>query len=46
MKITVQFKEVYMDHPVTRTCENMTKEQIIDMYDLTDSSIEWFKFLD
>lgn len=46
MEIKVQFKEVYMDLPVTRTCTNMTKEQIIAMYDLTDSSIEWFKFLD
>ena len=29
MEITVQFKEKYMDKPVTRTCVNMTKEQVI-----------------
>lgn len=46
MEIKVQFKEAYMPHPVTHTCVNMTKDQIIDKYDLCSSDIEWFKFLD
>lgn len=46
MEIKVQFKEAYMPNPVTRTCVNMTKDQIIEKYDLCGKDIEWFKFLD
>lgn len=45
MEITVQFKEKYMDKPVTRTCVNMTKEQVINVYGLNEHDIEWYKFL-
>lgn len=45
MEITVQFKEKYMDKPVTRTCVNMTKEQVINVYGLNEPDIEWYKFL-
>ena len=45
-KITVEFKEVYMPHPVKRACYNMTKEQIIKQYDLNNSDIEWYKFIE
>ena len=45
-KITVEFKEVYMPHSVKRTCYNMTKEQIIKQYDLNNSDIEWYKFIE
>lgn len=45
-KITVEFKEVYMLHSVKRTCYNMTKEQIIKQYDLNNSDIEWYKFIE
>lgn len=44
--ITVQFKETYMPHPVKRTCVNMTKEEVIEIYGLDEPSIEWYKFLD
>jgi hypothetical protein len=42
----VQFKETYMPNPVTRTCLNMTKDQIIEIYNLDSDDIEWYKFLD
>ena len=42
----VQFKETYMPKPVIRECVNMTKEQIIEMYDLESDDIEWYKFLE
>ena len=45
-KITVEFKEVYMPHSVKRTCYNMTKEQIIEIYNLNSSDIEWYKFIE
>ena len=44
-EIIVEFKEVYMPHSVRRTCYNMTKEQIIEIYDLNSSDIEWYKFI-
>lgn len=44
--IKVQFKETYMPKPVTRECTNMTKEQVIEMYDLNGSDIEWYKFIE
>ena len=43
--IIVEFKETYMPHSVKRTCNNMTKNQIIEMYDLNSSDIEWYKFI-
>lgn len=43
--ITVRFKESYMDHPVERTCTNMTREQVIDIYSLNDPDIEWYEFI-
>ena len=45
-KIIIEFKEVYMPHSVIRTCYNMTKEQIIEIYDLNSSDIEWYKFIE
>lgn len=44
-KITVEFKERYMSQAVRRTCENMTEQQVIDMYDLHGSDIEWYRFI-
>lgn len=35
-----------MPHSVRRTCYNMTKEQIIEIYDLNSSDIEWYKFIE
>lgn len=43
--ITVRFKETYMNHPVERTCMNMTREQVIDIYNLDDPDIEWYEFI-
>lgn len=43
--ITVRFKEAYMNHPVERTCMNMTREQVIDIYNLDDPDIEWYEFI-
>lgn len=44
-KITVEFMERYMGTPVTRTCYNMTREQIIELYGLNEPDIEWYKFI-
>ena len=35
-----------MPHYVRRTCYNMTKEQINEIYDLNSSDIEWYKFIE
>lgn len=43
--IRVEFKEKYNVNSVTRTCQNMTKEQVIEIYDLNNPDIEWYKFL-
>lgn len=45
-KMKVQFKETYMPHPVIRECTNMTKEEVIKVYNLESPDIEWYKFLD
>ena len=45
MEIKVQFKEKYMDKSVIRTCVNMTKQQVINIYGLNESDIEWYKFV-
>ena len=45
-EIVVEFKETYMPHSVKRTCVNMTKKQIIDMYGLNEPEIEWYKFIE
>lgn len=42
----VEFKETYMPHSVIRECENMTIEQIIKIYELKNSDIEWYKFFE
>ena len=44
--IIVEFKETYMPYSVKRTYNNMTKNQIIEMYDLNSSDIEWYKFIE
>lgn len=44
--ITVRFKETYMPHAVERTCVNMTKQQVINVYGLNDPDIEWYEFID
>ena len=44
--IIVEFKETYMPHSVKRTCYDMTKKQIIEQYDLNNSDIEWYKFIE
>lgn len=43
-QITVTFKEVYMKHEVTRTCGNMSKEEVISIYGLDMPDIEWYQF--
>lgn len=43
-QITVTFKEVYMKHEVTRTCGNMSKEEVIAIYGLDLPDIEWYQF--
>lgn len=45
IRIKVQFKETYMPKPVERECVNMTREQIIEMYDLDGPDIEWYRFV-
>lgn len=45
-KITVEFKERYMKTPVRRTCYNMTRKQVIELYGLKEPDIEWYKFID
>ena len=45
MEIKVQFEEKYMDKPVIRTCVNMTKQQVINIYGLNESDIEWYEFV-
>jgi len=42
----VIFKEEYKAKPVTRTCTNMSKEEIIKIYDLDNPDIEWYKFVE
>jgi hypothetical protein len=42
--ITVTFKEVYMKHEVTRTCGNMSKDEVIAIYGLNNPDIEWYQF--
>ena len=44
--ITVTFKEVYMKNEVTRTCVNMSKEDVITTYGLDQPDIEWYQFED
>ena len=43
-QITVTFKEVYMKNEVTRTCGNMSKEEVISIYGLDMPDIEWYQF--
>ena len=43
-KITVTFKEVSMKNEVTRTCVNMSKEDVITTYGLNQPDIEWYQF--
>ena len=43
-KITVTFKELYMKNEVTRTCVNMSKEDVIAVYGLNQPDIEWYQF--
>jgi len=45
-KITVEFKERYMRTPVRRTCINVTREEVIELYGLKEPDIEWYKFID
>lgn len=45
-RTTVEFKELYMDKPVTRTCVNMTRQQVIECYGLEDPDIELYRFID
>lgn len=44
--IKVRFKETYMTNPVERTCTNMTRQQVIDIYGLEEKDIEWYKFIE
>ena len=43
-EITVTFKEVYMKKEVTRTCMNMSREDVISVYGLNLPDIEWYQF--
>lgn len=43
-EITVTFKEVYMKKEVTRTCINMSREDVISVYGLNLPDIEWYQF--
>ena len=45
-KTIVEFKEIYTPHSVRMSCYNMTKEQIINLYGLNSSDIEWYKFIE
>lgn len=45
IKIKVQYKVTYMPKPVEKECINMTREQIIEMYDLDGTDIEWYRFV-
>ena len=45
-KITVEFKERYMRTPVRRTCINVTRKEVIELYGLKEPDIEWYKFID
>ena len=42
----VEFKETYVAHSVVRECNNLTKEQVIKIYELNNPDIEWYKFID
>ena len=42
----VTFKESYMPEPVTRECTNMTRQQVVEVYNLNGSDIEWYEFED
>lgn len=44
--LRVRFKETYMNHPVERECSHMTRQQVIDMYNLNGDDIEWYEFID
>ena len=44
--ITVRFKETYMSKPVERTCTNITRQEIIDIYGLKEKDIEWYRFIE
>lgn len=43
-RVTVEFKEKYMDGPVKRSCVNMTREQVVKIYGLDRPDIEWYRF--
>ena len=45
-EIVVEFKEVYMPHPVKRLCINMTREDVIKAYGLDEGDIEWYRFIE
>lgn len=42
----VIFKETYMPYEVERECTNMTKQQIIDIYNLNGPDIEYYRFVE
>ena len=42
----VIFKEEYKAKPTTWTYTNMSKEEIIKIYDLENPDIEWYKFVE
>ena len=43
-EIKVTFKERTAPKAVTRTCVNMSREQIVATYGLDDPDIEWYRF--
>ena len=39
----VTFKESYMPHEVERTCDVLSRKDVIDLYGLEEKDIEWYK---
>lgn len=42
----VKFKETYMPHAVERDCWVSSREEVIKLYGLTQSDIEWYEIVE
>lgn len=45
-KFVVKFKETYMDKPVIRECEVSSLDEVIKIYELNNSDIEYWELLE
>lgn len=45
-KIVVKFKETYMDKPVVRECVVSSLDEVIKIYELNNSDIEYWELLE